>query len=151
MGFVAEMAYCPTKFGIVGLTLCLALELKNKNIAVNSLGVGAPEGKRLKPTNLTLEEAQQLPKEIQDQYADDESMVDVFGETWTFLAMQNGSGVTGQYFNLRNLTSYLKKHGWESTKANLKGRLSKAVYTPYEMPEKVVYQTPEGGHKELEF
>ncbi|MHA1973517.1 MAG: SDR family NAD(P)-dependent oxidoreductase, partial [Candidatus Hodarchaeales archaeon] len=56
-GFVAETAYCPSKYGIEGLTQCLALELQPLNIAVNSLGVGAPPGQRLKPTELTLEEA----------------------------------------------------------------------------------------------
>ena len=44
---LAQLAYCPSKFGLEGLTQCLALELKEYNIAVNSLNVSAPSGQRL--------------------------------------------------------------------------------------------------------
>ena len=46
-GFIAESAYCPSKFGLEGLTQCLAMELYNYNIAVNSLNPSAPMGKKL--------------------------------------------------------------------------------------------------------
>jgi len=151
IGFVAEIAYCPSKFALVGLSLCLALELKNANIAVNSLGVGAPPGKRLKPTNLTLLEAENLPKEIRDQYADDDEMVTTFGDAWTLLALQDGSGITGQYFKLRELNDFLQNNGWVATIEKWHGKLTEAVYTPYEFPKSARYQTPEGGFKELIF
>jgi NAD(P)-dependent dehydrogenase (short-subunit alcohol dehydrogenase family) len=151
IGFVAEMAYCPTKFALVGLTQCLALELKLSNIAVNSIGVGAPPGKRLKPTNLTLAEAEKLPKEIKDQYADDNEMVVTFRDVWTLLALQDGSGITGQYFTLRDLKDFLQKNGWDATIEKWRGKLTEAIYTPYKFPKSVRYQTPEGGFKELTF
>jgi len=53
MGFIAEIGYCPSKYGLEGLTQCLAMELHQHNIAVNTLNVAAPEGKRLKPSRLT--------------------------------------------------------------------------------------------------
>jgi NAD(P)-dependent dehydrogenase (short-subunit alcohol dehydrogenase family) len=150
-GFVAEIAYCPSKFAMEGLTQCLALELNQYNIAVNSLNVGAPPGKVLKPTNLTLEEAEKMPQEVKQKYADDESMVQAFTDAWTFLAAQDGSGVTGPRFSTRELAAFLAQNGWEKAVANWRKKLTVAVYTPFDMPKVVRYQTPEGGWKELKF
>ena len=150
-GFVAETAYCPSKYGIEGLTQCLALELQPLNIAVNSLGVGAPPGQRLKPTELTLEEARNMPVEIREKYADDESMAEYFGEAWAFLALQDAHGVTGQRLGSRELADYLRRNGWEAAKANWRRKLTKAVYVSYDFPKSARYQTPEGGWKELHF
>jgi len=58
---LAQLAYCPSKYGLEGLTQCLALELKEYNIAVNSLNVASPPGLRLKPNALTLKEAEKVP------------------------------------------------------------------------------------------
>ena len=150
-GFVAETGYCPSKFGIEGLTQCLALELQPHNIAVNSLGVGAPSGQRLKPTELTLEEAGNMPPEIRERYADDESMAEFFGEAWAFLALQDAKGVTGQRLGSRQLADYLKRNGWDAALANWRRKLTKAVYVTYDFPESVRYQTPDGGWKELKY
>ena len=114
MGFVGESAYCPSKYGLEGLTQCLALELKPRNIAVNSLNVSAPNGMSLKPTGLTLEELKTVTQEVVDRYADVESMVKGFSDAWVFLALQDGDGVTGQRF----ITSKLSKE-LESNLTNL--------------------------------
>lgn len=151
MGFVAEIGYCPSKFGIEGLTQCLALELKPHNIAVNSLNVSAPPGKILKPTELTLVETKKLPKEIREQYADDDSMVGAFKDAWIFLALQDASGVTGQRLGTRELAEYLRRNGWEAVVANSRGKLTKAVYVTYDFPKSARYQTRDGGWKELIF
>jgi len=151
IGFIAEIGYCPSKFGIEGLTQCLAMELYQYNVAVNSLGVGAPEGKRLKPTELTLEQAEKMPDSIKDLYADDESMAAAFSNAWTFLALQDAHGVTGQRFGTKQLEDYLRVNGWEAAVANWTRKLTKAVYVTYDLPEKVRYQTPEGGIKEMYF
>jgi NAD(P)-dependent dehydrogenase (short-subunit alcohol dehydrogenase family) len=151
IGFVAESGYCPSKFGIEGLTQCLALELLPHNIAVNSLGVAAPPGLRLKPTELTLEEADKMPETIKSLYADDDSMSEAFSEAWSFLALQDAKGVTGQRLGTRQLAEYLKKNGWEAAVANWRCKLTKAVYVTYDFPNSVIYQTPEGGLKELKF
>jgi NAD(P)-dependent dehydrogenase (short-subunit alcohol dehydrogenase family) len=150
-GFVGEIAYCPSKFGIEGLTQCMALELRQYNIAVNTLNVGAPPGKQLKPTSLTLEDARKLPDELKQKYADDDSMVKAFSEAWTFLGLQDGHQITGQRLLVRELAAFLKNEGWDAAVAKWRGKLTRAVYTPYDFPELVRYQTPDGGWKELKF
>jgi NAD(P)-dependent dehydrogenase (short-subunit alcohol dehydrogenase family) len=151
MGFVAEAAYCASKYGLEGLTQCLALEMKPHNVAVNSLNVSAPEGRRLKPTELTLAEAEKMPGEIRESYADDESMVDAFTDAWVFLALQDGDGVTGQRFVTKALAEELERDGWEAVAERSRGKLTKTVYEPYEFPGSVRYQTSDGGWKELKF
>jgi NAD(P)-dependent dehydrogenase (short-subunit alcohol dehydrogenase family) len=150
-GFVAEVAYCPSKYGLEGLTQCLALELKPHNIAVNTLGVAAPPGKGLKPTELTQEEADRMPTEVRERYADDGAMVDVFREAWTFMALQDGNGVTGQRVSTRRLAKELKRDGWDAVREKMSGKLTKVVYEPYEFPKSVRYQTREGGWRDLVF
>lgn len=150
-GFVAEVAYCPSKYGLEGLTQCLALELKPHNIAVNTLGVSAPPGRGLKPTELTQEEADRMPAEVRERYADDESMVEAFREAWTFMALQDGGGVTGQRVSTRRLADELERDGWNAVRERMRGRLTRAVYEPYEFPRSVRYQTREGGWRELVF
>ena len=151
VGFVAEIGYCPTKYAIEGLTQCLAMELKQYNIAVNSLNVASPPGKRLKPTELTLAEASEMPDEIREKYADDESMVEAFQEAWVFLALQDGSGVTGQRLGTREIAEYLRRNGKAAAVAKWTKKLTQAVYVTYDLPKSVRYQTPEGGIKELIF
>ena len=150
-GFVAEAAYCPSKYALEGLTQCLALELRPYNIAVNSLNVGAPSGKSLKPTELTEEETCNVPDEVRERYADVDSMVEAFTDAWTFVALQDGSGVTGQRLHTKILAKDLNEHGWDATLKKYVGRLTKVVYEPYEFPESVRYQTRAGGWKELKF
>ena len=157
MGFIAEVGYCPSKYGLEGLTQCLAMELHQYNIAVNSLNVAAPEGKRLKPSKLTFSEEIKLPEEIRAKYADENSMVEAFSEAWSFLALQDAHGVTGQRFGTKNLADYLKENGWEAAVANWRNKLTKAVYVSYDLPEKVQYEGPlveklgMAGKKELIF
>jgi 3-oxoacyl-[acyl-carrier protein] reductase len=140
-GFIAETAYCPSKFGLEGLTQCLAMELYNHNIAVNSLSPSAPEGKKLKPSKLTSSEESKLPDEIRAQYADDNSIVEAFSEAWSFLALQDAHGVTGQRFGTKQLADYLKVNGWAAAVANWRNKLTKAVYVSFDLPEKVYYDT----------
>ena len=151
VGFVAEIAYCPSKYGIEGLTQCQALELKQYNIAVNSLNVASPPGKRLKPTELTLAQAKKMPKEIRDAYADDESLYAAFKDAWIFLAVQDANGVTGQRIGTQELAEYLKRNPWTAAVAKWGKKLTQAVYVQYDFPKSVRYQTPEGGIKELKF
>ena len=151
MGFVAEVGYCPSKYGLEGLTQCLALELRPFDIAVNSLNVSAPEGRRLKPTELTLREASEVPEVERSRVASEEEMVEAFTDAWAFLALQKGSGFTGQRLSTRSLAEELDRDGWEAVEERLRGRLTKAVYQPYDFPRKVHYQTPSGGWDELVF
>ena len=140
-GFIAEVAYCPSKYGLEGLTQCLAMEFFQYNIAVNSLSPSAPEGKRLKPSRLTMSEESKLPDEIIATYADDDSIVEAFSEAWSFLAIQDAHGVTGQRFGTKQLADYLKTNGWEAAVTKWRNKLTKAVYVSYDLPEKVYYDT----------
>ena len=151
LGFVAEIAYCPSKYGIEGLTQCMALELRPYNIAANTLNVSSIQGKQLKPTGLTLDEAARLPKETKEVYSDYEDLAHSFTDAWTFLALQDGSGVTGQRFRTQALTDMLKTNGWDATTQSYRGKLTKAVYQPIDFPKSVRYQTPGGGWKEIQY
>jgi NAD(P)-dependent dehydrogenase (short-subunit alcohol dehydrogenase family) len=151
VGFVAEAAYCPSKYGLEGLTQCLALELKKHNIAVNSLNVAATPGKSLKPTELTLREAEAMPDDIQSLYADDWGMVEHYRDAWTFLALQNGGGITGQRLGTSELARVLKVEGEAAAYLRWSGKLTQAVYTPIPWPDRVRYQTRGGGWRELVF
>jgi NAD(P)-dependent dehydrogenase (short-subunit alcohol dehydrogenase family) len=144
---LAQLAYCPSKFGLEGLTQCLALELKEYNIAVNSLNVSAPSGQRLKPTGLTLENAEKVPDSVRNIYADDDSMISMFRDAWVFLALQDGSGITGQRLHSKTLAEALKEGGEDEVLRLYKGKRILAVYSPVDWPDELVYQTPEGGFK----
>jgi NAD(P)-dependent dehydrogenase (short-subunit alcohol dehydrogenase family) len=151
IGFVAEIGYCPSKFGLEGLTQCLALELKLQGIAVNSLNVSSPEGKRLKPTELTVQEVNNMPQMEQSNFANEEEMVEAFSDAWVFLALQKSGGVTGQRLSTKFLANELEMYGWANVEERLRGKLTQAVYQQYDFPSKVRYQTAEGGWKELVF
>lgn len=140
-GFIGETAYCPSKYGLEGLTQCLAMELYNYNIAVNSLSPSAPEGKILKPSKISPIEESNIPNEIRNKYADDDEIVEAFSEAWSFLALQDAHGVTAQRFGSRQLADYLRLNGWDATVNNWKNKLTKAVYVPYDLPSKVQYDT----------
>ncbi len=151
IGFLAELAYCPSKFGLEGLTQCLALELKLHNIAVNSLNVASPPGKRLKPTDLTLEEANKMPENIRRSYADDLELVEHFGAAWVFLAGQDASGITGMRLETAEVSDVLKKGGSEEAYKRWRDKRIEALYRPVEWPKSIKYQTKEGGWEELVF
>ena len=151
VGFMAELAYCSGKYGLEGLTQCLALELKTHNIAVNSLNVGAPPGYRLKPTELTEEEASMMPEAVRERYAPVDMMVQHFTNAWVFLALQKGDGITGQRFKSRKLAEELMALGEAEVMRRNRGKLLEAVYQQIDFPEKVKYQTREGGWKEARF
>ena len=151
IGFMAELAYCSSKFGLEGLTQCLALELKNHNIAVNSLNVGAPPGYRLKPTELREEEAIMMPEEVRRRYAPVDMMVQYFTNAWVFLALQKGDGITGQRFKSRQLAEELMALGEAELLRRYHGKLLEAVFQQIDFPEKVKFQTREGGWREIRF
>jgi NAD(P)-dependent dehydrogenase (short-subunit alcohol dehydrogenase family) len=140
-GFVAESAYCPSKFGLEGLTQVLAMELYQYNVAVNSLSVSATEGKKLKPSRLEPSDEAKLSEEVRSTYSSNDEMVKAFSEAWSFLALQDAHGVTGQRFAPRQLAEYLKANGWDAAVAKWREKLTKAVYVSYDLPEKVHYDT----------
>jgi NAD(P)-dependent dehydrogenase (short-subunit alcohol dehydrogenase family) len=86
-GMAGRSPYCASKFGLEGLTQSLALEFQSLNIAVNSLSPG-------KHSIFTDEEKrEQLKTNPELVFMRPEMMV----PPAVFLALQNGSGVTGQH------------------------------------------------------
>jgi NAD(P)-dependent dehydrogenase (short-subunit alcohol dehydrogenase family) len=151
IGFIAEVAFSPSKWAIEGLTQCLALELQPRNIAVNTLKVASPKGKHLKPTGMTLEEVHYLPSEYRKRFPTEEEMSKEFGDAWAFLALQNAQGITGQRIDTRELSVYLRDNVRESAIEKWKQKLTEAKYVSYDFPERVKYQIPAGGTAEQKF
>jgi 3-oxoacyl-[acyl-carrier protein] reductase len=86
-GMAGRSPYCASKFGLEGLTQSLALEFQSLNIAVNSLSPG-------KHSILTDEEKKEQVKANPELvFMRPEMMV----PPAVFLALQNGSGVTGRH------------------------------------------------------
>jgi NAD(P)-dependent dehydrogenase (short-subunit alcohol dehydrogenase family) len=86
-GMAGRSPYCASKFALEGLTQTLALEFRSLNIAVNSLSPG-------KHSIFTDEEnREQLKADPQRVFMRPEMMV----PPAVFLALQTGSGVTGQH------------------------------------------------------
>jgi 3-oxoacyl-[acyl-carrier protein] reductase len=86
-GMAGRSAYCASKFGLEGLTQCLAIEFQAFNIAVNSLSPG-------KHSILTDEAKRgQLRKNPEVIFMKPEIMV----PPALFLAAQDGRGLTGQH------------------------------------------------------
>jgi len=134
-GTIGEIAYSPSKYGVEGLTQCLALELKKENIAVNSIvpitsDPASWPGKPLKYTSMNSKEV----SAVRNQFVDYKSLAEAFSEAWVFLGLQDGSGVTGQRFFSMNLTRVLKEDGW-GTSVKWRGKLTRAVYSPYDFPK----------------
>jgi NAD(P)-dependent dehydrogenase (short-subunit alcohol dehydrogenase family) len=86
-GIAGRAPYCASKFGLEGLTQCLALEFRATNIAVNSLSPG-------RHSVLTDESKRDLiTRDPGTIYMKPEMMV----PPALFLAAQNGRGTTGQH------------------------------------------------------
>jgi NAD(P)-dependent dehydrogenase (short-subunit alcohol dehydrogenase family) len=151
IGFIAEIAFSPTKWALEGLTQCLALELQPYNIAVNSLKVASAPGKRLKPTGITLNQVQRLSKEVVQRFSNEEEMSKNYGDAWAFLTLQNANGITGQRLDTKEIANSLKNNGMEKTVSKWRHKLTQAKYSSYDFPKSVLYQTPEGGISKQEF
>ena len=86
-GIAGRVPYCASKFGLEGLTQCLALEFKPYDIAVNSLSPG-------KYSVLT-------DQEKLDQLKANPDLIfmrpDMMVPPALFLAAQNGGGTSGQH------------------------------------------------------
>jgi 3-oxoacyl-[acyl-carrier protein] reductase len=86
-GMAGRSAYCASKFGLEGLTQCLAVEFQAFNIAVNSLSPG-------KHSILTDEvKRDQLRENPEVVFMKPEIMV----PPALYLALQDGRGLTGQH------------------------------------------------------
>jgi NAD(P)-dependent dehydrogenase (short-subunit alcohol dehydrogenase family) len=88
-GMAGRTPYCASKFGLEGLTQCLAIEFRAFNIAVNTISPG-------EHSILTdQEKIAQLRRNPNAVYMRAEMMV----PPALFLAQQNGAGLTGQHID----------------------------------------------------
>jgi NAD(P)-dependent dehydrogenase (short-subunit alcohol dehydrogenase family) len=104
-GFVDETDYCASKFGLEGFSYSLALELKPANVSVNLVSPGY----RIKPTSVTTSEFEAWPEDQKAEFRDPIDMADAFA----FLALQDGTGVTGQRFDAFELAERVRTAGWD--------------------------------------
>lgn len=103
-GFELETHYCAAKYGLEGFSESLAMELRPHNIAVNRLTPGF----LIKPTSVTLEAAARAPADLQAAWQDPMPMIDAF----TWLALQDGAGVSGYLFDAFELAEAVRSNGW---------------------------------------
>lgn len=106
-GFPGETHYCAAKFGLEGFSEALAIEARDYNVAVNRLSPGL----RIKPTSVTLADIAAVDPETSSQWRDPAPMVDAF----IYLALQDGSGITGQRFNAFELAERVRAERWSLT------------------------------------
>lgn len=107
--FEKETVYVATKFALEGFSRSLALEVKKHNIAVNTITPGgASAGVRIKPTSLTQAEFEKLSPSEQEKWAD----AIVMTEAFVYLALQDGSGVTGERLLAYEFSERIRREGW---------------------------------------
>jgi 3-oxoacyl-[acyl-carrier protein] reductase len=111
--------YNTAKFGLEGFTKALALELKPRNIAVNTITPGGLIANvRIKPTSVTQADFEAMSPEEQAQWSDSMLLTEAF----VFLALQGGDGVTGERVYAWGLSEKIRQEGWEITYDSSIGR-----------------------------
>ncbi len=104
-GFKEEIAYCTIKHGVEGFVKALSLEAAEYDIALNTIGPGAP----IKPTRMTRAELDQLPEEEKGSWADPLEL----GKAWVWLASQPPSRINGHRLDGGVIAATLAREGDE--------------------------------------
>ena len=105
-GYPNRIAYSTTKWGLVGFTKTLSLELGPHNITVNSLHPGAVQGPRLEKVFEGRAEVSGRTVEEEKQLALDNQAVKAFvdpadiGALAVYLAGPHGRSISGQQFSI---------------------------------------------------
>ena len=109
-GFELETDYCASKFALEGFSRALALELKQYNIAVNTITPGGLTGHvRIKPTSMTQAQFNALSPEERSRWHDPI----VLTEAFVYLALQDANSLTGQRVYAYDLSAQIRQKGWE--------------------------------------
>ncbi len=101
-GLPMRSPYCVSKWGIIGLTQTLAIEVGEYNIRVNCIAPGAVEGERAENVMKARAEATGLTyEEIASEMSADAALkrmvaVTEIADAAVFLASDESSGITGQ-------------------------------------------------------
>ena len=102
-GFKEEIAYCTIKHGVEGFVKALSLEAADHNIALNTIGPGAP----IKPTRMTRAEVDALPDAEKGGWADPLEL----GRAWVWLASQPPARINGYRLDAGPLVATLEREG----------------------------------------
>lgn len=102
-GFKEEIAYCAIKHGVEGFVKALSLEARDHNIAINTIGPGAP----IKPTRMTRAELDRLPAEQKVGWADPLEL----GRAWVWLASQPPGRISGYRLDAGPIVQTLEREG----------------------------------------
>ena len=131
-GFTKEVAYCVGKHGQEGFAKALALEATPHNIAINTMS----PGKRIKPTGVTLVEAERMPEEVTSSWADPAEL----GKAFVWLAGQPPSSFTGLSFDAGRVVDTIAAEGWDFEFAP-----EKVTPNPEEMKSRLQWQALQVG------
>ena len=131
-GFTKEVAYCVGKHGQEGFAKALALEATPHNIAINTMS----PGKRIKPTGVTLVEAERMPEEVTSSWADPAEL----GKAFVWLAGQPPSSFTGLSFDAGRVVDTIAAEGWDFGFAP-----EKVTSNPEEMKSRLEWQALQVG------
>lgn len=102
-GFKEEIAYCTVKHGVEGFVKALSLEAVDHNIAINTIGPGAP----IKPTRMTRDEAERAPADVRASWTDPVRL----GRGWVWLAAQPPARFNGYRFDAATIVDTLEREG----------------------------------------
>jgi len=102
-GYKEEVTYCTAKHGQEGFVKALALEAQPYNIALNTMGPGAP----IKTTRLTWEELERLPDEEKAEWVDPTDL----GKAFVWLATQPPRRFSGLRFDAGTIVDTLEAEG----------------------------------------
>ncbi len=131
-GFAKEVAYCAGKHGLEGFAKALALEATPHNIAINTMS----PGKRIKPTGVTLVEAERMPEEVTSSWTDPAEL----GNAFVWLASQPPSRFTGLRFDAGRVVDTIAAEGWDFGFAP-----EKVTSNPEEMKSRLEWQALQVG------
>ncbi len=93
-GFIDESPYCTAKHGLEGFMKCMAMEGKDRNIAVNTISPGMYMHTPMSEYN--------YPNELKQKWVDPYLLTPAF----VTLAQQDGSSITGQRLNAWELSGH---------------------------------------------
>lgn len=102
-GFKDEIAYCTIKHGVEGFVKALSFEAAEHNIALNTIGPGAP----IKPTRMTWAEVEQASEHERARWADPVRL----GRAWVWLAAQPPSRLNGYRLDAGVIVDTLDRDG----------------------------------------
>jgi NAD(P)-dependent dehydrogenase (short-subunit alcohol dehydrogenase family) len=102
-GFKEEIAYCAIKHGVEGFVKALSLEAREHDIAINTIGPGAP----IKPTRMTRAELDRISADVKAGWADPLNL----GRAWVWLASQPPARLSGYRLDGGPIVQTLDREG----------------------------------------